>query len=84
MSDGQEDATETEIFVTYNGEQITIKVEIDDTIGTIKNELEKKTGLAVKNQKLVYNTLNKEFDDTQTLRYYGLRGSGAFFELSTK
>lgn len=78
MSDMTVQTFAMQIFVkNYDGQDIlgsgtvTLEVEPDDTIATIKAKLLEKTGIATKQQKLFWN--DREIaDDTKTLDEYGI------------
>lgn len=62
-------------IIMLNGDSLTLMVQPDDTVGSLKKLIHEKTGKPAYNQKLVFVNGQKTdlSDDSQTVRYYGLQ-----------
>jgi len=72
-----------EVFVKFNSETIVINADSGDKFVEVKKELEKKTGVLIKDQHIIYNGLNIKFADHRSLKYYGCQG-GCFMTMTDK
>lgn len=61
-----------QIFVkTLNGKSITLSVDSDDTIRSIKDKIFDKEGIKVEEQRLIF--AGKELQDDNTIDSYGIQ-----------
>ena len=60
-----------QIFIkTLTGRTVTLIVEEDETIKTVKQKFKEKDGVPVNEQRLIYG--GHELKDTETLKHYGI------------
>ena len=64
--------------VQWKTQLFSLKVDPDETILVLKQQLMELTKLPIEKIKIYYTGPNREFDDDKTLRHYGLQGGGFF------